>query len=109
MLTRQVPGWGYYIKPSKSALIVRPENLKYGKVFGTRHGFKLRTGAHDIGGYIGDGESKSNWLIEFTLKWEKNISMISKNAGKYPQESYATVVRAIQSERIFLQHVIWDT
>ena len=32
-----------------------------------------------------------------------------KNAEKYPQESYATVVCAIQSECIFLQRVSWDT
>ena len=41
--------------------------------------------------------------------WEKNINTISETAGKYPQESYATMVRAIQSEWIFLQRVTWDT
>ena len=34
--------------------------------------------------------------------------MISKTAGKYPQYTYATVVRAIQSEWIFLQRITWD-
>ena len=29
--------------------------------------------------------------------------------GKYPQDSYAAVVRVIQSEWIFLQHFTWDT
>ena len=43
------------------------------------------------------------------LTWEKNISMISKTAGKYPQESYAAVVCVIQSEWIFLQRITWDT
>ena len=38
-----------------------------------------------------------------------NIRTIIKTAGKYPQESYIAVVRAIQSEWIFLQHVTWDT
>ena len=40
---------------------------------------------------------------------EKNINTIIKTAGKYTQESYAAVVRAIQSEWIFLQRVTWDT
>ena len=35
--------------------------------------------------------------------------MTSETAGKYPQESYATGVRAIQLEWIFLQRVTWDT
>ena len=60
-------GWGYHPKPFKSALIVSPKNIEYGKVFGKRHRFKVGTGAHYIGGYITDGESKSNWLREFTL------------------------------------------
>ena len=66
-------------------------------------------GARYLGGYIRENESKRNCLRERTLTWEKNINTISKNAGKYPQESYVAVVRAIQSEWIFLQHVTWDT
>ena len=106
-LTRQGPGRGYYPEPSKSVLIIRPENLDTGKVFGACHGFKVYTGARYVGGYIGDDESKYDWLRERTLTWEKNISTISETAGRYPQESYAAVVRAIQLEWIFLQRVTW--
>ena len=63
------------------------------------------TGACYLGGYIGDNESKHNWLKDHTLTWEKNINTISKTPGKNPHESYDAVVRAIQSEWIFLQHV----
>ena len=52
-LTRQGPGRGYYPESSKSVLIVRSYNLKSGKVFGARHGFKVLTVTHNIGGYIG--------------------------------------------------------
>ena len=37
--------------------------------------------------------------------WELNINTISKTAGKYLQESYSAVIREIQSEWLFLQHV----
>ena len=67
------------------------------------------TGAHYIGGYIGDDKSKRDRLRDRTLTWEKNINTISKTAEKYPQESYPVVVRAIQSEWIFLQRFTWDT
>ena len=50
-----------------------------------------------------------NWLRERTMVEEKNINMIIKTAGKCPQDSYAVVVWAIQSEWIFLQRIIWDT
>ena len=33
---------------------------------------------------------------------------MSKTAVEYPQDSYSTVVRVIQSEWIFLQRVTWD-
>ena len=78
-------------------------------MFGTRHGFRVFTGASYLGGYIGDNDSKRDWLRERTLKWKKNINKISKNAGKHSQETSAAVVHAIQSECIFLQRVPWDT
>ena len=109
LLTLQGPGRGYYPEPSKIVLIVRPQNLEAGKVFGACHVFKVCTDAHYFGGYIGDNESKHYWLRERTLAWDKNIRMFSKTARKYPQESYSAVVRAIQSELICLQRVTWDT
>ena len=66
-LTRQGPGHGYYPKPSNIALIIHLVNLEAGKYFGTRHGFKVCTGACYLGVYIGDEESKSDWLRERTL------------------------------------------
>ena len=36
-------------------------------------------------------------------KWDRNIRTVTKKAGKHPQESYATVVHAIQSEWIFFK------
>ena len=66
-LTRQVPGQGYYPKPSKNVLILRPDNLEAGKLFGAHHRFKVCTGARYLGGYIGYDESKRDWLRERTL------------------------------------------
>ena len=59
-------------------------------------------GARYLGGYIGDDESKRDWLRERTLMWEKNVNTISETAGKYPQEIYSAVVRVVQPEWIFL-------
>ena len=89
--------------------IIRLENLKVVKLFGARHGFKVCTGTRYLGVYVWDDKSKRYWLRERTLTWEKNIITISKTAGKYTQESYAVVVRAIQSEWICLQRFTWDT
>ena len=39
----------------------------------------------------------------------EKFNTISENVGKYPQESYAAVVRVIQSEWIFLQRFTQGT
>ena len=62
LLTRQGPGRGYHPKPTKSVLIVCPENIEAGKFFGARHGFRVYRGVRYLVGYIRDDESKSNWL-----------------------------------------------
>ena len=96
-LTCQGPGWGHHPELTKSVLIERPHNLEAGKVFGRRHGFRVCTGAHYLGGCIGDDKSKRDWLRERTLTWQKNINTINETVRKYLQESYAAVVGAIQS------------
>ena len=55
-------GRRHYPEPPKSVLIVHPENIEDGKVFGARHGFKVFTGACYLRGYIRDMESKSDCL-----------------------------------------------
>ena len=66
------------------------------------------TSACYLDSYIWYDESKREWLKERTAMWEREICTISETAGQYPQEIYATVVRVIQSEWIFLQRVTWD-
>ena len=96
MLTCQGTGHEYHLEISKRVLVVHPDNIEDGNVFGTCHGFKVCTGVRCLGSYIEDDESKPDWLRERTLLWEKNISTISETAGKYTQDSYATVVRTIK-------------
>ena len=54
-------------------------------------------GAYYIGGFIGYGELKRDWMEECTETWEQNIHKISKTVGGNHQESDAAVVCAIQS------------
>ena len=88
---------------------MNPENIEAKKEFGSRHIFKVFTGACYIGGYIEYDKSNIDWLRERILTLEENINTISKTAGKYPQKSCHAVVCAIQSEWTFLQTVTWYT
>ena len=76
-------GHGYYPEPSKRVLIVHPHNIKYKKMFGLRNGFKVCTDLRYLGGFIGDNESKHDWLDERTNIWEQNVTKIRKTMVKY--------------------------
>ena len=66
-------GCGYYPKPSEIFLIVHPGNIAEGKEFGLCLGFKVCAGAHYLVSFIGDDESKRQWLKYWTSKWEKKF------------------------------------
>ena len=85
LLTRQGTGRGYYPEPSKSVLILHPDNIVAGKVFGARPVFKVCTGTHYLGGYIGYNDSNRDWLRESTLTWENNIGTIRKPRKNIPR------------------------
>ena len=93
-----IHNWEYSNEDSVSELLdIYIKILGYSRVKFYQNVFRVCLGARYLGGTIGDDKSKRDWLRERTLMWEENISMISKTTGKYPQESYAAVVRTIQS------------
>ena len=49
-------------------MIVHMDNSESVKLFGAHHGFMVFTGAHYLGGYIGDDESKFDYLKKRTEK-----------------------------------------
>ena len=109
MLEQDDPGREYYPEPSKSVLIVHPDNLEARELCCLHHGFKVCPGARYLDGYTGDEKSKHKWMKEHMERGERKISTISEITGKYLQEIYAVVVHTIQSEWIFLQRVTKNT
>ena len=77
-------------------------------MFGARPRFKVFTCMQYFGGYIGEDESRCNFLKKRTATWERKIFTISETAGKYPHGGYAAVVRAIQLKWVFLQRLTVD-
>ena len=75
----------YYHDPIKSILIVHPDNLEMGKIFGANHGFTVCMGARYLWGYIRDDKSKHDWLRNWREKWKRKTHAVTKTAGKYPK------------------------
>ena len=57
--------------PQSRVLIVHPDNIQTGKLFGLRYGFKVCTGAPYLGGFIRNDDSKQAWLLYCTSKGGK--------------------------------------
>ena len=108
-LKHNVPDQGYYPDPTKIILVVHPQNLKAGELFVQFNLFKVCIDARYLGGYIVYDISKGDSLKNWTGKLERYIHALSKTVDKYPQESYAAVVRVVQLEWVFLQRVTKDT
>ena len=89
-------------------MVVHPDNLGAGGIFGRCHEFKVCTGALYLGGYTRDDTSKGGWLKTGSEIWERDIRDFRKTAEKYPRESYTAAARAVQSEWIVLKHMMKD-
>ena len=50
------------------------ENIEAAEMFGTHHGFTVCTDARYFGGYIGDDETKGDWLKKWTDEMKEKHS-----------------------------------
>ena len=71
-------GCGYYPDPCKRVMILHLDNIGAGKLFVLRSGFKVCTGAHYVGVFMGYDESKFDWLQGHMLNWEKKFTRSAK-------------------------------
>ena len=69
LLKHSGPGHGYYPKPSKSVLIVHPDNFEMVKQFVLHHKFKVCTGTCDIGYFIRNNKYTPDWMHDHTATW----------------------------------------
>ena len=67
-----------------SLLIVRPENIEAGKVFGSCHGFKVCTGTCYLGGYIRGVESKTRLTYREYADVGEEYQHKQQNRGEIP-------------------------
>ena len=65
---------------------MHPENLEARKLVGTLHGFNVYTGAHCLGGFIRDDESKHNWLKFAWRRGRGKLARSEKLQGSIPRK-----------------------
>ena len=69
LLNHIVSDWMYYPSPIKIIMIVHPNNLEAGEMFGEHHGFTVCASACYLSGYIRYGKSKGAWIKIRWINW----------------------------------------
>jgi hypothetical protein len=100
------PSYGFFPEPSKSILIVTPENKAAAEsAFFADKGFTIVTGHRYLGSFIGDDADLDNWLSKKASAWELAVKDLATVATRYPQITYTGLQQSLQNESQFVQRV----
>ena len=88
-IERYEPLLGYYPKPSKSWLIVKPKNVSLAKEIFADTDLQISTEGHQyLGGYVGSNDGNLNYMQEKVSKWIQELELLSEIARFEPQAAY---------------------
>ncbi len=105
------PTYGYFVDPSKSHYICKAEDETQAKLEFDRLGLDINFshGEQYLGGFIGSGVAKQQWLGDVVANWAAAIETLALVAVKYLQTAYAGFAFCLQNEWQYLQHIEADT
>ena len=89
LLATTVPARGYFPKPTKSILVVKPAMVERAKAHFDHLGFTVVTGTRYLGGFIGSYPEKSSHILQKVSKWTTSIAQLSSGAHSFPQVAFA--------------------
>ena len=91
------PKYGYYPQPTKSWLIVKPEQLDEARRIFEGTGVQITTeGERHLGAVIGAEEYKEKYVRDTIAKWVSEVSLLSQIATTQPQAAYACFTAGYQ-------------
>ena len=83
------PKIGYYPKPTKSWLIVKPEKLNLAKTIFNDTGINVTSeGKRHLGAVIGSLEYRDEYISDIVNSWVKQLIILSEIAKSYPHAAY---------------------
>jgi hypothetical protein len=93
------PNFGYFPEPSKSILVVRQHNLEAAQQAFPDFEFKVTTGNHCLGGFIGEDSALCDWIRKKTKLWEEAVAnLASAAAPNFPQAAHSGLQKSLQQE-----------
>ena len=101
------PFIGYYAKPSKSWLIVKPEHKEYAEQVFAGTGLQITTqGQRHLGAVIGSEEYKDDYVTKQVEKWIGELEMLGEVAKIDPHVAYCAYVFGLQHRYTYLLRTI---
>ena len=108
LLVSEGPARGYFPEPTKSILVVQPENVERATAALSHLGFTICTGARYLSGHIGTDAEKSEWVDGKVAGWVAGVEALSKVAHPSPHCAFIGLQKSLQSEWMHLQRVVGD-
>ena len=104
------PVYGYYPQPVKSLYICKQEDEEKAREAFQDEGLEIRfvQGARYLGGHIGSGGLKREFVNSKVKEWVKAVSMLAKVAVKHPQAAYVGFCFCLQCEWQYVSRVTSD-
>jgi hypothetical protein len=109
-LQREGPQYGYFPEASKCIFVCKAEDEPTAREVFERHGLKIlySRGKRYLGGFVGNGPKKEEWINEKVAKWVTNVKIMAQVAVNHPQAAYIGFVKCKQAEWQYLQRVVAD-
>ena len=96
---------GHFPDPTKSILVVAPQNVSGAEEFFQGMGLKVVTGSRYLGGLIKDIEAEKIWLGGRVVGWVESVETLTGVSRKHLYSAYAGLHNLLQQEWVFVQRV----
>jgi hypothetical protein len=107
LLAREGPARGYFPEPAKSIFVgCKADEAETCRRALVEFDFQFREGSQYVGGFIGSEAARAEWIEPQIQKWVRGIVLLAGVARRFPQTTYAGLVRSLQTEGTYLQRVI---
>lgn len=101
------PKFGYFPKPSKTVLIVKPEfETMASEVFQNSNIKITTTGQRHLGAVIGSEIYRREYVEEIVSKWKDELLLLSKIAEIQPQAAYSAYIHGFKGKYNYFNRTI---
>lgn len=91
------PRYGYFAKPSKTKLIVKPERSDEAKVVFAGTSIEVVAGWRDLGTAIGDTAFIRKYIGEIVVDWTSQVEVLARIANFTPHAAHQNFVAALRN------------